>query len=165
MGESITKPPIQCVYVRPGSFLIRKEIGFCISVGRRQLGKEDPRVLFATISVTKRVDQANLFHKRLTRGTLLFHSSSNIDYKLMTAAKPMDAQNDDNGIGALTLAADPASDVLLSHGLTKGADGFVRWAKNNPDHPRNWSFGRKCYDTSLIIFLDFFTSVCQSIPC
>ncbi|KAM0251905.1 hypothetical protein ACHAQJ_007967 [Trichoderma viride] len=62
-----------------------------------------------------------------------------------------------------TQILDESSAVLLNHGLTLSSDGFVRWGKNNPDHPRNWSFARKAYDTSLIIFLDFFTTATSTM--
>lgn len=31
---------------------------------------------------------------------------------------------------------------------------FVRWTRDHPRHPRNWSTIRKTYDTILIFFLD-----------
>ncbi|KAB8068161.1 major facilitator superfamily domain-containing protein [Aspergillus leporis] len=54
-------------------------------------------------------------------------------------------------------------DILDSHlrqfGLQVAADGVhLRWARGNPRHPRNWSILRKAYDTSLIIFLELFTT-------
>ncbi|KAF5856690.1 hypothetical protein ETB97_007009 [Aspergillus alliaceus] len=48
---------------------------------------------------------------------------------------------------------------LRQYGLQVAADGFhIRWAKGNQRHPRNWSIIRKAYDTSLIIFLELFTT-------
>ncbi|KAH8879771.1 MFS multidrug transporter [Thozetella sp. PMI_491] len=35
---------------------------------------------------------------------------------------------------------------------------MVRWRPDSKWHPRQWGLGRKCFDTSLIIFLDFFTT-------
>ncbi|KAL4909128.1 hypothetical protein BDW74DRAFT_174340 [Aspergillus multicolor] len=49
--------------------------------------------------------------------------------------------------------------VLHEHGLELTPDGeYVRWATSNQNHPRNWSAVRKVYDSSLIIFLDLFTT-------
>jgi hypothetical protein len=47
---------------------------------------------------------------------------------------------------------------LDQNGLVLGQDGYVQWSMSSPDHPRNWSTGRKTYDLGLIIFLDFFTT-------
>ncbi|KAK6832515.1 Major Facilitator Superfamily protein [Aspergillus parasiticus SU-1] len=48
---------------------------------------------------------------------------------------------------------------LRQYGLEFATDGFhIRWAKGNQRHPRNWSIVRKAYDTSLIIFLELFTT-------
>lgn len=33
---------------------------------------------------------------------------------------------------------------------------YVRWAKGNKKHPRNWSATRKVYDIGLIFLLDLF---------
>ena len=51
-----------------------------------------------------------------------------------------------------------AYEVLREHGLEL-VDAFVTWKEENTDHPRNWSLGRKIYDTSIMLFLQFFTSV------
>ncbi|KAJ5103441.1 hypothetical protein N7532_003970 [Penicillium argentinense] len=49
--------------------------------------------------------------------------------------------------------------VLEEYGLEYTPDGkFVRWSVSNKKHPRNWHIPRKIYDSSLIIFLDFFTT-------
>ena len=48
--------------------------------------------------------------------------------------------------------------VLDGYGLELTPDGeYVRWTASNCRHPRNWSASRKIYDSSLIIFLEFFT--------
>ncbi|KAJ5590640.1 hypothetical protein N7450_004612 [Penicillium hetheringtonii] len=48
--------------------------------------------------------------------------------------------------------------VLEDNGLEFTPDGgFIRWSASNKKHPRNWHMPRKIYDSSLIIFLDFFT--------
>ena len=47
--------------------------------------------------------------------------------------------------------------LLQLHGLEMGEDGVIRWKPNASQHPRSWKMSRKLYDTSLIIFLDFFT--------
>ncbi|KAL5333296.1 major facilitator superfamily domain-containing protein [Aspergillus crustosus] len=49
--------------------------------------------------------------------------------------------------------------LLEENGLELTADGkYVRWSAANQHHPRNWSMGRKMYDTGIIIFLDLFTT-------
>ncbi|KAJ5643644.1 uncharacterized protein N7484_006151 [Penicillium longicatenatum] len=35
---------------------------------------------------------------------------------------------------------------------------FVRWMRNNPQYPRNWSTTRKIYDTGLVCILDLFVT-------
>ena len=56
------------------------------------------------------------------------------------------------------LNKDLLSPYLARSGLQIAADGFhIQWAPVNPRHPRNWSRCRKIYDTSLVIFLEFFT--------
>ena len=56
------------------------------------------------------------------------------------------------------------SHKLENHGLVLSPDGYVRWNNKNPDHPRNWSTGRKTYDTAVIIFLEFITYVAAFKP-
>lgn len=41
---------------------------------------------------------------------------------------------------------------------------YIRWRKDSKDHPRNWSTLRKTYDTSLVMFLEFYTYVLLTIP-
>ncbi|KAL4860683.1 hypothetical protein BDV12DRAFT_191559 [Aspergillus spectabilis] len=49
---------------------------------------------------------------------------------------------------------------LARHGLgIDPSDGYVRWLKDSKDHPRNWRVLRKTYDTSLVMFLEFYTTV------
>ncbi|KAJ5625768.1 hypothetical protein N7510_002077 [Penicillium lagena] len=46
---------------------------------------------------------------------------------------------------------------LQDHNLELTVDGqFVRWQRDNPKHPRNWTVRRKCYDMGLICLLDLF---------
>lgn len=52
---------------------------------------------------------------------------------------------------------------VARHGLEiDPGSGYIRWRKDSRDHPRNWSALRKTYDTSLVMFLEFYTWV-QSI--
>lgn len=51
-----------------------------------------------------------------------------------------------------------AYEVLREHGLEL-VNAFVTWQTGNKNHPRNWSANRKAYDTSIMLFLEFFTSV------
>ena len=47
--------------------------------------------------------------------------------------------------------------LLVAHGLGLAPDGsYVRWLKENPRHPRNWSKPRKFYDLIVIHLCDFF---------
>jgi hypothetical protein len=48
---------------------------------------------------------------------------------------------------------------LSHHGLELSATGHVQWRKDCTDHPRNWSRWRKTYDTSVVMFLEFYTWV------
>ncbi|RAK94073.1 MFS multidrug transporter [Aspergillus costaricaensis CBS 115574] len=49
--------------------------------------------------------------------------------------------------------------LLPQYGLKLAPDGVhIQWALGNCRHPRNWSLRRKVYDTTLIIFLEFFTT-------
>ena len=58
-----------------------------------------------------------------------------------------------------TIVIHEFSDQLKDHGLVLGDDGYIRWEAQNPDHPRNWKLWRKVYDTGVILFLEFITSV------
>jgi len=41
-------------------------------------------------------------------------------------------------------------------GLQRGSDGLIAWRSDSKDHPRNWSASRKAFDTTVIIFFEFF---------
>ncbi|KAJ5918752.1 hypothetical protein N7454_009896 [Penicillium verhagenii] len=46
---------------------------------------------------------------------------------------------------------------LREHHLELTSDGrFVRWMRDNPKNPRNWSIFRKTYDAGLVCILDLF---------
>lgn len=51
------------------------------------------------------------------------------------------------------------ADELNRHGLLLNDAGYVRWDKQNPKHPRNWSGKRKAYNTIVILCLEFITYV------
>lgn len=53
----------------------------------------------------------------------------------------------------------PEAEELAKHGLQRGDNGLITWQPDSKDHPRNWSTLRKCFDTTLIIFLEFFVTV------
>lgn len=54
----------------------------------------------------------------------------------------------------------PVNECLFEQGLDYTPDGrFVCWGRGNKRHPRNWRSVRKIYDTTLILFLDFFVYV------
>ncbi|CAG8412288.1 unnamed protein product [Penicillium salamii] len=47
--------------------------------------------------------------------------------------------------------------LLHQHSLELTPDGkYVRWLRDHPKHPRNWSTPRKAYDLTLICLLDLF---------
>jgi hypothetical protein len=46
---------------------------------------------------------------------------------------------------------------LSSYGLELSVTGHVQWRRDCKDHPRNWSWWRKTYDTSVVMFLEFYT--------
>ncbi|KAJ5290147.1 uncharacterized protein N7443_010400 [Penicillium atrosanguineum] len=49
--------------------------------------------------------------------------------------------------------------VLDAYGLEFTSDGkLIRWSASNKKHPRNWSTSRKSFDSSVIIFLELFTT-------
>ena len=48
---------------------------------------------------------------------------------------------------------------LESHGLELADDGHVKWDRRNPAHPRNWTAGRKAYNTSVILLLELITTM------
>jgi hypothetical protein len=54
-----------------------------------------------------------------------------------------------------------AIELLRDHFLELTPDGkYVRWLRDHPRHPRNWSGLRKSYDIVLICLLDLF--MCDS---
>jgi hypothetical protein len=61
--------------------------------------------------------------------------------------------------GQTSRRATGGGDALSSFGLAVNEEQNIDWARGNTHHPRNWPAGRKTFDTSLIIFLDFFTCV------
>ncbi|KAK3389263.1 major facilitator superfamily transporter [Podospora didyma] len=48
---------------------------------------------------------------------------------------------------------------LAKHGLQRNENGLICWRPDSKDHPRNWSRARKTFDTTVIIFLEFFVTV------
>lgn len=52
---------------------------------------------------------------------------------------------------------DQFGEEIRTLGLAVTGDGYVRWDKRSPAHPRNWTARRKAYDIGVIIFLEFFT--------
>lgn len=45
---------------------------------------------------------------------------------------------------------------LQSQDLELTPDGYIRWIKASPQHPRSWPAGWKVYNAALVMFLDFF---------
>lgn len=52
---------------------------------------------------------------------------------------------------------DVSSEQLLRLGLEVSTNGYIQWRQDCKDHPRNWKPLRKFYDTSLVMFLEFYT--------
>lgn len=46
---------------------------------------------------------------------------------------------------------------LARHGLEMSSSGYIQWRRDCKDHPRNWSAWRKFYDTSTVMFFEFYT--------
>lgn len=44
---------------------------------------------------------------------------------------------------------------LAAKGINVRHDGLVSWMPHSDQHPRNWTHIRKCYDTGIILFLEF----------
>lgn len=51
------------------------------------------------------------------------------------------------------------AEKLQARGFEVTDEGIVRWAKDSLTHPRHWSLLRKCYDSAIIIFLEFFMTL------
>jgi hypothetical protein len=61
--------------------------------------------------------------------------------------------------GAETETGGQELEQLTSLGLQRNSDGLICWLPDSKDHPRNWSAARKTFDTTVIIFLEFFVTV------
>ena len=44
-------------------------------------------------------------------------------------------------------------------GLQRTKSNRVQWNKQDTEYPRNWPTRRKVFDTSIIVFLEFYTYV------
>ena len=72
----------------------------------------------------------------------------------------MVAKLDASGNSAVVIRAATVVDevpILASYGLAREPNGVISWARGSPHHPRHWPFGRKVYDTALIILLELYT--------
>lgn len=49
--------------------------------------------------------------------------------------------------------------ALNAAGLELNPQGAIRWGKDNPAHPRNWSPWLKAYSSAVILILEFVTYV------
>ena len=54
---------------------------------------------------------------------------------------------------------DQEPELLADLGLERRSDGLISWRSDSKDHPRNWTAARKAFDTTVIIFLEFFVTV------
>ena len=50
-------------------------------------------------------------------------------------------------------------ELVQNHGLEVNEENHIRWQKQNPKHPRNWSGKRKAFNTVVILLLEFITYV------
>ncbi|KAK4149847.1 polyamine transporter 1 [Chaetomidium leptoderma] len=57
--------------------------------------------------------------------------------------------------------ANPESQIA-NLGLQRRSDGLISWRPDSKDHPRNWTTARKAFDTTVIIFLEFFAPVAHA---
>jgi MFS family permease len=48
---------------------------------------------------------------------------------------------------------------IIEAGLQRSESNHVDWSKDHSEHPRNWPLSRKIYDTTVIIFFEFYTTV------
>ena len=78
------------------------------------------------------------------------------------AGKELKVESSTTGQGQELSGGGNADETLLSYGLVMNAGQQVDWASGNAHHPRNWPASRKVFDTSIVIFLDFFTCVLSS---
>ncbi|KAF4918448.1 putative transporter [Colletotrichum viniferum] len=51
------------------------------------------------------------------------------------------------------------SAILAHYGVERQTDGLINWKRDCKTHPRNWNFSRKAFDTVIIIFFEFYTTV------
>ncbi|KAF9879925.1 MFS multidrug transporter [Colletotrichum karsti] len=49
--------------------------------------------------------------------------------------------------------------ILARYGVERQPDGLINWQRSCKKHPRNWSTARKTFDTVIIIFFEFYTTV------
>jgi MFS family permease len=51
------------------------------------------------------------------------------------------------------------SAIAKQEGLQKSDSNTIKWQKKHGEYPRNWRLSRKTYDTVVIIFFEFFTTL------
>jgi hypothetical protein len=54
---------------------------------------------------------------------------------------------------------EPLKAQLKKDELDLFENGLVCWTANSPLHPRKWTLKRKIYDTTVIVSLEFFTTL------
>lgn len=81
--------------------------------------------------------------------------------KPRTPSQPSIAFSDDSLLvpkKVIHVPSDAAKD-LYDRGLQFDSYGVVTFTESSKLHPRNWSLGRKTYDSALICFLEFFMTL------
>jgi hypothetical protein len=52
---------------------------------------------------------------------------------------------------------DSMNNAIDETGLQRTTTNHFVWKKDHEQYPRNWEIYRKCYDTAIIVFLEFYT--------
>ena len=64
-----------------------------------------------------------------------------------------------NNVSEFSMVPKSLKAQLKSDELDLLENGVVCWTENSSMHPRKWTLKRKIYDTAVIVFLEFFTTL------
>jgi hypothetical protein len=59
---------------------------------------------------------------------------------------------------------DDTEKQLSEAGLQRTRSNRVQWDKKHEEYPRNWPIKRKVFDTSIVVFLEFYTYEFCKLP-